>query len=56
MLHSFIYSGYFKSITTQRRSQHSMDTVYEFHAKAQRATASEELAQGRYVAARVGCL
>src|SRR6218665_1672084 len=54
-IHSFIHSGYFfKSTTTQRRSQHSMDTVSEFHAKAQQATASEGLAQGPYVAARAG--
>ena len=31
-----------------------MDTVLEFHAKAPQATASEELAQGPYVAARAG--
>ena len=31
-----------------------MDTVPQFHAKAPQATASEGLAQGSYVAARVG--
>src|SRR6218665_726883 len=41
----------FKSICTQRRFEHSTDTVSEFHAKA---TASEELAQGPYVAASAG--
>ena len=44
----------FKSTTTQRRSKHSTDTVSEFHAKAQQATASEGLVQGPYVAARTG--
>ena len=36
----------FKSTTTQRRSRHSTDTVFEFHAEAPQATASEGLAQG----------
>ena len=41
------------SSNTQRRSRHSADTpVSEFHAEAQQATASEELAEGPYVAAR----
>jgi len=31
-----------------------MDTVSEFHAEAPQATASEGLAQGAYMAARVG--
>ena len=31
-----------------------MDSVSEFHAKAPQATASEGVAQGPYVAARVG--
>ena len=44
----------FKSTTTQRCSQHSTDTVSVFHAEAPQATASEGLAQGPYVAARVG--
>jgi len=30
-----------------------MDTVLEFHAEAPQATASERLAQGPYMAARV---
>src|SRR6218665_782523 len=33
----------FKSITTQRCSLHSTDTVSEFHFKAKQATASEGL-------------
>src|SRR6218665_1982151 len=44
----------FKSTNTQRRSRHSTDTVSEFHAEAPQATASEGLAHGSYVAARVG--
>jgi len=35
-------------------TQHGLDTVLEFHAKAPQATASERLTQGPYVAARVG--
>src|SRR6218665_663251 len=58
-IHSFIHSGYFYSrlfttSTPQSSSRHSMDTVPEFHAKAPQATVSEGLAQGPYVAARVG--
>src|SRR6218665_3730010 len=58
--HSFIHSfrlflfRLFKSPTSQRRSWHSMETVPEFHAEAPRATVSEGLAQGPYVAARAG--
>ena len=44
----------FKSITTQRRSRHSTDTVPEFHTEVLQATVSEGLAQGPKVAARVG--
>src|SRR6218665_1852787 len=40
--------------TTRRRSRHSTDTVPEFHAEAPQATVSEGLAQGPYVAARLG--
>ena len=40
--------------TTQRRFQHSTDTVSEFHAEAPQATASEGLAQGAYVTPRAG--
>ena len=36
------------------RSQHSTDTVSEFHAEEPQATASEGLAQGPYVEARTG--
>jgi len=43
----------FKSITTQRRSRHSTDTVPEFHTEVLQATVSEGLAQGPYVAAGV---
>src|SRR6218665_2577570 len=44
-IHSFIHSGYFyssssKSTTTQRRSQHSTDTVSESNAKANRQQAT----------------
>ena len=51
-----IHSGYFYSAssTTQKRSQCSMDTVPEFHAKAPQATAIEGPAQGPYVAAGAG--
>ena len=58
--HSFIHSfrlfleRLFKSITTQRWSRCSMDTVSEFHAKAPQVTASEGLSQGPYVATRAG--
>src|SRR6218665_2385881 len=40
--------------TTQWHSQHSTDTVSEFHSEMPQATASEGLAQGPYVAARAG--
>src|SRR6218665_4042195 len=59
-IHSFIHSFRlflllpFKSTTTQRRSRRSTDTVSEFHAAAPQATASEGLAHGPYVSARVG--
>ena len=43
-----------KSTTTQRRSRHSTDTASEFHAKSAQATVSKGLAQGPYMAARVG--
>ena len=36
------------------KSQHSTGTVSEFHAETPKATASEGLAQGPYVAARAG--
>ena len=39
---------------TQKHSRHSMDTALEFHAEAPQATVSEGLAQGLYVASRVG--
>ena len=51
-IHSFYFysaSLVFKSATTQRHSRHSTDTVSEFQA-----TASEGLAQGPYMVARVG--
>ena len=51
----FIHSLHFYSASTtaqKRFSQHSMDTVSEFHTLGQQATASEGLAQGHYVAAR----
>src|SRR6218665_3615675 len=59
-IHSFIHSfklflwRLFKSTatTTQRRSRPSMNTASDFHADAPKATASEELAQVLYVAAR----
>src|SRR6218665_1543729 len=44
----------FKFNTTQRRSQHSTDTVPEFHAEAPQAIVSEGLAQIPYVGARAG--
>ena len=56
-IHSrYLYSASSRSITTQRRSRHSTDTMSEFHAKAPQPTASaiEGLAQGPYVAARAG--
>src|SRR6218665_1336126 len=42
------------TITTQRLSRHSMQTLSEFHAGAPQATVSEGLAQVSYVAARAG--
>ena len=59
-IHSFIHSGYFysaSSTTTQRHSaapDYSTDTVSKFHNEAPQAISSEGLAQGPYVAARVG--
>src|SRR6218665_2091818 len=55
-IHSFwiFLSRLFKSTTTQRCPRHSTNTVSEFHAEAPQATASEELAQGSYVADRAG--
>src|SRR6218665_1290759 len=44
----------FKSTTTQSLSRHSKNTVSEFHAEAPQSIASEGLAQGPYVATRVG--
>ena len=52
MYHSFIQA--ISVVPTQRCSQHSMDTMSEFHAKVLQATASEGLAQGPYLVARVG--
>ena len=55
--HSFIQIfllRLFRSTATQRCSRHSMDTVLEFHVEALQASASEGLAQGPYVVARVG--
>ena len=57
-----IHSGHFYSASSsplplERCSQHSTDTVPEFHAEALQATVSEGLAhnaQGPYVAARTG--
>src|SRR6218665_2334528 len=56
---SFIHSGYINSASSSplllRGAPHySIDTVSEFHAEALQAIASERLAQGPYVAARVG--
>ena len=54
-IHSFIHSiaplrvHYYSEVLP---TQH--DTVPEFHGEAPQATVSEGLAQGRYVAARVG--
>ena len=42
------------STTTQRRSQHSTDTVSDFLAEAPQAIASEGLAQGSYMTAKAG--
>src|SRR6218665_3879099 len=53
-IHSFILQCLFKYPNTQKRSQHSTDTVSEFHAEVPQATASERLAQGPYGAAKVG--
>src|SRR6218665_2853356 len=58
--HSFIYSFrlflycVFKSTTTHWRSRHNTDSVLEFHTEAPQATVSEGLAQGPYMAARLG--
>jgi len=55
LVHSFFHSGYFFSASSnpKRRSRHNSDTVSEFHAEAPQTTASEDLAQGPSVAARV---
>ena len=54
-IHSFkLFLKLFKPTTTQRCSRHSMDTVSEFHPEKPQATANEGLAQGPYMAARVG--
>src|SRR6218665_672061 len=50
----FLYSSSPLLPGTQRHSRHSTNTVPEFHAEAPQATLSEGLAQGPYVAARVG--
>ena len=39
--------------TIQRRSQHSTDTVSEFHAETPQATASERHLRGPYVAPKL---
>jgi len=55
--HSFIQAisiAPLQPTTTQRRSRHNTDTVLEFHAEAPQTTASEELAEGPYVAAGAG--
>ena len=54
--HSFILylQRLFKSITNQRRSRHSTDTVLEFRGEVPQVTASEGLVQGPYVVARAG--
>src|SRR6218665_2197964 len=58
-IHSFIYSRYFYSASSsplilRGASDYSVDTASEFHAEAlMQATASEGLAQGPKMAARV---
>src|SRR6218665_938783 len=58
IIHSFIHSGYFYSVSSspllQKPSRYSMDTVPEFHAVTPQAIVSEGLAQGPYAAARAG--
>ena len=51
---SFSHSRYFKSITTQRLSDYSIDTVSELSRQALQVNVSEGLAQGPYVVAGVG--
>jgi len=55
-IHSFrlLLQRLLKSSTTQRRSRHRTNTGPEFYAEAPQATASEELAQGPYVAVKAG--
>src|SRR6218665_3733866 len=45
IIHSFklFLYHFFKSTSTQRRSQHSMDTAWEFHAKAHRQLRVKDL-------------
>ena len=45
---------FYSASSTQKRSQHSTDTVPKFHAEAPQATVSEGLDQGSYVAERAG--
>ena len=55
-IHSFVQAisiAHLQYTTTQRHSRYSTDTVSEFHTEALQAAASEGLAQGPYVAARV---
>src|SRR6218665_905063 len=55
----FIHSGYFISaysspLLLRGAPDYNIDTVLEFPSEAPQASASEELAQGPYVAARAG--
>ena|SRR6218665_3831695 len=56
--YSFIHSGYFYSASSSPHYSEELptqqDTVLEFNAEAPHGTVSERLAQGPYVAARVG--
>src|SRR6218665_2535520 len=58
IIHSFIRSGYLYSASSNPLllggAPDTALTQSEFHAEAPRATASEGLASGRYVAARTG--
>jgi len=53
-LHSFIQAISIATQVIQKCPHHSTDAVWKFHAEASQATASEELAQGSYVATRAG--
>ena len=59
LIHSLIHSGHFYSAPSSPllllgAPDYSTDTVSEFHAEAPQATAGKGLAQGPYMAARVG--